>query len=120
MPAGPLYSPGGEAKPGGGSWYCQLPTDSTCQVAACQVAGGQVAGGQQTNMLVSHVAPHPAAAVQLASWMVKVEVADRGHLAFGRGGEPAGGGAGEAVVGGGEAAGGDRPGKTHSHRLWLL
>ena len=111
MPAGPLYSPGGEAKPGGGSWDCQLPVDSTCQVA----------GGQQTNMLMPHAAPQPAAAVQLASWMVKVEVADRGHLAFGRGGEPAGGGAGEAVVGGGDQpAGGDRPGKTHSHRLWLL
>ena len=99
VPASPLYSPGGEAKPGGGPWDCQ-PTivgGSTSQIAASR--------GQKTNMLLPDVAHHPTAAPQLAAWMIKVAVADGRHL----------------VVGGvDEPAGGDRPGKTHSHCLRLL
>ena len=130
VPASPLYSPGGEANPRGGSWDCQLPTggNSTCQAAGqvaitCHTAGHCQAitcqaTRQSTSMLLPHVAHHPAAAPHMTSWLIKVAVADGGHLVVG---EPAGGGGGHLVVGrGGEPAGGHRPGKTHSHCLRLL
>ena len=69
-------------------------------------------------MLLPHVAHHPAAP-HMTRWLIKVAVADGGHLVVG--GEPAGGGGGQLVVGGGgEPAGGHRPGNTHSHCLRLL
>ena len=105
VPASPLYSPGGEAKPGGGPWDCQ-PTivgGSTSKIAARR--------GQKTNMLLPDVAHHPTAAAQLAA--CKVAVADGGHLVVGGVVQPAGAGVDEP-------AGGDRPGKTHSHCLRLL
>ena len=119
MPASPLYSPGGEANPGGGSWDCQLAIggNSACQ-AAGQVAIACQATGQATSMLLPDVAHHPAATPHMTSWLIKVAVADRGHLVVG---EPAGGGGGHLVVGrGGEPTGGHWPGKTHSYCLRLL
>ena len=116
MPAGPLYSPGGEAKSGGGPWDCQ-PTivgGSTSKIAArrgqktSKIAARR---GQKTNMLLPGVGHHPTAAFQLV--VCKVAVADGGHLVDGGVVQPAGAGVDEP-------AGGDRPGKTHSHCLRLL
>ena len=129
MPASPLYPSGGEANPGGCSWDCQLPIggNSTCQAAGQVAIDWQAGAGQVASILMPHVAHHPAAP-HMTRWLIKVAVADGGHLVVG--GAPAGGGGGQLVVGGGghllvvgrggEPAGGHRPGNTHSHCLRLL